>query len=80
MFVREAAKHNPKDEASERFDLSADDLAADALENRLKSLRPDQVIALCSPCTLKDDSRSIACKSLLISTRDSESGNKRAED
>jgi hypothetical protein len=56
MFVREAAKHNPKDEASERFDLSADDLTAGALENRMKSLPPDQVIALCSPCTLKDGS------------------------
>src|ERR1043166_664145 len=56
LFVREAAKHNPTEEAIERFELSASELIRGDLEKRIKSLRSDQVVALCSPCTLRDSS------------------------
>ncbi len=56
MFVREAAKHDPNNEAIERFELSVNDLVDGALQGRIEALSENEVIALCSTCTLVDGS------------------------
>lgn len=56
MFIREAAKHDPNNEANERFELSVNDLLEGALQKRIEALSKDEVVALCSTCTLVDGS------------------------
>jgi hypothetical protein len=52
LFLKEAVKHKVKFEASERFELTVDDLKNGLLDEKIRVLDQHEVIALCSKCKL----------------------------
>lgn len=54
LFVHEALKHEAKDEANDRFQLTVDELSEGALRDRVRDLSDDEVIAIYSKCRLSD--------------------------
>lgn len=57
LVIREAVRHEPEDEQAEVFQISVDNLARGALQERIARVSTNQVTALCSTCTLFDGSR-----------------------
>jgi hypothetical protein len=56
LFVHEALKHEAKDEANDRFQLTVEELERGGLRDRVRNLSDDEVIALYSKCLLDDGS------------------------
>jgi hypothetical protein len=56
LFIKEALKHNSKDEAIERFELKTDDSMIDILSEKIGGVSEDVAVALCSKCITKDGS------------------------
>jgi hypothetical protein len=54
LFVHEALKHEAKDEANDRFQLTVEELEAGGLRDKIRNLSQDEVIALYSKCVLDD--------------------------
>jgi hypothetical protein len=56
LFIREAARHDPKAEAAKHYEFSAGEVARGALRELAGGLAPREVVAVCSTCTLADGS------------------------
>jgi hypothetical protein len=56
LFMREAAKHDPRAEAAKRYEIPATEVASGGLDELVARLRPQEVVALCSTCATADGS------------------------
>lgn len=54
LFIKEALKHDPKDEAVEKFNIHIDEAFDRTLERKMRDLSETTALALCSQCI--DDS------------------------